>query len=128
MMPLPPPLPDIIDHDIVDDENPILLLALAVVSQRYNVPEPRPPRIAHGPEKLWIWRLRPELFQRQLGMSIGTFNKLLEFCQEHGLKGRYMSLEEKLAIFIYICQFGISQTVTAEIFGRSADTISKSFH
>ena len=62
-------------------------------------------------------------------MSIKTFDELLDFCRQHGFDDtRFMKAEEKVAIFIYICRFGVSQTIASEVFGRSPDTISRAFH
>ena len=106
-----------------------LYTVLAAAVYRYNRPIPYPPREPQGPVKLRQWRRRPEAFHKQLGMSVETFNELVNFCVKHGLqRTRYMAVDEKLAIFIYICRFGISQWVAAEIFGRSPDTISRTFH
>jgi hypothetical protein len=63
----------------------------------------------------------------QLGMVKHVFRKLCAELQlQHGLSdGKYVSAEEKLAIFLHFARTGASSRMLQERFQRSGETISK---
>jgi hypothetical protein len=65
--------------------------------------------------------------RNQLCMQLETFNQLRNWLYNNSkLKdSRYISIEEKLLIFIYIAKSGSSNRAAQERFNRSPDTISK---
>ena len=112
-----------------EDEEIVLLLLLAAAAYRYDIPPALHRRKALGPDKLRQWQAKPDLLQRQLGMTPATFEGLVEFCEGNGLRSsRFLTAHEKVAVFLYKSRFGISNTVVAEVFGRSRDTISRCFN
>ena len=112
------------------DEECVVLLALAVAaSHRGLAPSYLSRDEPIGPEKLRFWRSREETFYRMMGMTIATFDALVSFYVQRSLsRSRFMEVEEKLAIFIYICRFGVSQPLVADTFGRSGSTVSEVFN
>ena len=92
------------------DEEVIVLYNLAAVAFRHDVAEACPPRLEPlGPEKLLFWRSRLSVFHKMMGMSIETFDALKDFCVQNGLRRtRYMEIDEKLSLFLYIYRFGVS--------------------
>jgi len=67
-------------------------------------------------------------------MTKPTFLMLKEFCEEHTalrngrLPGKGVSIEEKLAMFLYNVSNGVSNRATQEHFQRSGHTVSRCFH
>ena len=74
------------------------------------------------------WRTKTQAFTQNLRYTSKTFDALVEWCTTHGLDGGQVEAQEKVAIFIYTCRFGVSVSVIEELFGRSQDTISRAFH
>jgi hypothetical protein len=116
--------------EVSADKQVLLFTALVIVVviahldrlplTRYRRPE--------GPTKLVQWRRQARAFHRNLGCTPKTFDSLVDWCLAHGLDAGRVEAEEKVAIFIYICRFGVSVSVVEELFGRSRSTISRAFH
>ena len=79
--------------------------------------------------QLWLTELyaSPVRMYEQLGMAKHVFCKLCsELRMLHGLSdGKFVSAEEKLAIFLYFARTGASSRMLQERFQRSGETISK---
>jgi hypothetical protein len=62
----------------------------------------------------------------ELGVHKEIFQELLESLARGGIgPSKHVALEEKLAIFLYICVTGITFVHAGERFQRATDTISK---
>jgi hypothetical protein len=62
----------------------------------------------------------------ELGVHKEIFQELLESLTRGGIgPSKHVTLEEKLAIFLYICVTGITFRHAGERFQRATDTISK---
>jgi hypothetical protein len=76
----------------------------------------------------WVLELlngHPGRIQTELGVRRYVFRHLVSALQDAGLhRSRYLSLEEKLAIFLYASVTGLSIRHLGERFQRSNDTIS----
>jgi hypothetical protein len=78
----------------------------------------------------WVRELlagHPVRFQRSMGMAKHVFRRLvLELQVFAGLHPtKYVSMNEQVAIFLFICVKGESNRQAQERFQRSGDTISK---
>ena len=77
----------------------------------------------------WVNELifgHPERIRTCLGMRVHVFLALVSELRLHGLKdSRYVTLKEKVAIFLYVCVTGLSVEHVGERFQRSNDTISR---
>ena len=77
----------------------------------------------------WLAELyaSPVRMYEQLGMAKHVFRKLCAELQlQHGLSdGKYVSAEEKLAIFLHFARTGASSRMLQERFQQSGETISK---
>lgn len=84
----------------------------------------------YGLQKVHRWLLHPspKPMHHQLGISPFVFRLLLIDLQiKSGLvDSRYVMVEEKLAIFLYICRKALTVRHTAEAFQRSPDTVARS--
>lgn len=64
--------------------------------------------------------------RNELGVHKEVFQGLLESLTHGGIgPSKFVTLEEKLAIFLYVCVTGISFQHAGEHFQRATDTISK---
>jgi hypothetical protein len=76
----------------------------------------------------WVLELlngHPRRIQTELGVRRYVFRRLVSALQDAGLgRSRFVSLEEKLAIFLYASVTGLSIRHLGERFQRSNDTIS----
>lgn len=77
----------------------------------------------------WVMELlggHPKRIRSELGVSRDVFLELIEELRElgHG-DSRYVSLEEQLAIFLYMSVTGLTIRHVGERFQRSNETISK---
>lgn len=78
----------------------------------------------------WMLELlngHPERIRTCLGVSHGTFNKLVRTLVHHGFtrSRNGISIEEQLGIFLYTCVTGMSTRHVGERFQHSTDTISR---
>jgi hypothetical protein len=77
----------------------------------------------------WVLELlggHPERIRNELGVHKNVFHDLVKSLHNggHG-PSRLVSLEEKLAIFLYTCVTGLSLRHVSERFQHSTETISK---
>ena len=77
----------------------------------------------------WVRELQaghPERIRCELGVHSHVFLELIEELHRLGhRRSKYVSLEEQLAIFLYICVTGMTIRHTGERFQRSNETISR---
>ena len=77
----------------------------------------------------WVEELldgHPECIHCELGMHKKTFLLLINELHQLGYsRSKYVSLEEQLAIFLYMCIMGLSIRHTGERFQHSNETISR---
>ncbi|THU76995.1 hypothetical protein K435DRAFT_576043, partial [Dendrothele bispora CBS 962.96] len=67
----------------------------------------------------------PLRFRRSMGMGRHVFQNLVQDLSKCGLCGsRYVTAEERVAIFLRLVIYGTGQREAQERFQRSADTIS----
>lgn len=81
----------------------------------------------------WVLELmtgHPERIRHNLGVSLDVFQSLLDVLRANGhVQSRNgVSVEEQLAIFLYICTTGLSTRLVGERFQRSPETISRYFY
>ena len=97
----------------------LFMLFAGKITHRFNY---KPLRLnpRRGLESLTEWRRQPTLMHRNLGCSVETFDALVKWIRTHSnLKStRYMRLDEKVVIFLFICRFNVSQPVTQTVFTR----------
>ena len=77
----------------------------------------------------WVQELltgHPERIRSELGVHKEVFDELIRSLHDGGEgPSRYVSLEEKLAIFLYTCVTGLSLHHVGERFQHATETISK---
>lgn len=77
----------------------------------------------------WVLELlcgHPNRIHTELGVSLEVYNNLIEELRHLGYNNsRYVSLEEQLAIFLYMCVTSLTIRHVGERFQRSNDTISR---
>ena len=77
----------------------------------------------------WVVELingHPERMHTELGVRVHVFQHLVAALQKAGMgPSKHLSLEEKLAIFLYASVTGLSIRHLGERFQRSNETISK---
>jgi hypothetical protein len=77
----------------------------------------------------WVLELlsgHPERIRCELAVHHHVFYKLIETLKDMGYtRSKHVSLEEKLAIFLYTCVTGLSVRHVGERFQRANDTITK---
>jgi hypothetical protein len=77
----------------------------------------------------WVLELltgHPERIHNELGVHKEVFEELIQSLLDGGQgPSKYISLEEKLAIFLYTCVTGLSLRHVGECFQHSTETISK---
>jgi hypothetical protein len=73
-----------------------------------------------------LMRGHPERIYNELGVHLHVFVMLLIELRGLGYSdSRYVSLEEQLAIFLYICRTGLGCRHVGERFQRSNETVTK---
>ena len=101
--------------------------AAALISIATSAPK-TPVRNSILTGQLWLLELfsSPVRMYEQLGMAKHVFRLLCtELQMLHGLSdSKYVSTEEKLAIFLYFARTGASSRMLQERFQRSGETIS----
>lgn len=103
-----------------------MLTVLYYHETRFNrKPTARNPN--QGRETVSEWLERPVLLRMGTGLHLHTFQELCAWIRAHTRLDdtRYMSLEEKLAIFLHICHTGGGFENTKIVFNRSKETISR---
>ena len=95
-----------------------------------NIPwNPQPYHTSALSGKAWLIKLilgHPDRIHCELGMDIHTFKAVtLELRRHNHESSKYVSLEEQLAIFLYICVTGLPIRHIGEHFQRSNNTISR---
>jgi hypothetical protein len=98
-----------------------------LLSESLKVPQPYHTSILTG--EGWVMELlagHPERIRCELGVHSHVFLKLIEELHRlgHG-RSKYVSLEEQLAIYLYICVTGMTIRHAGERFQRSNETISR---
>jgi hypothetical protein len=77
----------------------------------------------------WVQELltgHPERIRNELGFHREVFDELIRSLHDGGQgPSRHISLEEKLAIFLYTCVTGLSLRHVGEHFQHATETISK---
>ena len=77
----------------------------------------------------WVLELlcgHPNRIRTELGVSHEVFGELIQELHATGHQNsRYVSLEEQLAIFLYMCVTGLTIRHVGERFQRSNETISR---
>jgi hypothetical protein len=112
-----------------DSELLLLVVTMMVVYYVQTRVEMRPlhqDRL-RGHRTMQEWFTRPALLYRQTGLKLQTFRDLVCWLrQETDLDDtRYMTLDEKVAIFLYICRHGAGHDNAEDMFGRATDTVSR---
>ena len=105
----------------------LLLLTLMRLIFRYHMKEPYHTSILSG--HAWVQELlngHPERIRTELGVHKEVFLALVEELQSmgHG-DSKYVTLQEQLAIFLYMSVTGLSVRHTGERFQHANGTISK---
>ena len=95
-----------------------------------NIPRnPQPYHTSALSGEAWLIELilgHPDCIRCELGMDVHTFKAVtLELWRHNHESSKYVSLEEQLAIFLYICVTGLPIRHVGERFQRSNDTISR---
>jgi hypothetical protein len=116
----------------MNDSNVIILVVtMMMVYYLQNQMEVRPlhPDRLRGSRTCQEWFDRPALLYRQTGLKLQTFHALVHWIREETELDdtKYMTLNEKVAIFLYICRHGSGHDNAEDTFGRAADTVSRFF-
>jgi hypothetical protein len=104
----------------------IIVSATANILQSLYVREPYHTSALSG--EAWLLELlcgHPNWIRTELGVSLEVFSNLVQELCDIGYKNsRNVSLEEQLAIFLYMCVTGLTIRHVGERFQRSNETIS----
>lgn len=107
----------------------IIITAMLMVVMTPADPEPYHTSILSG--RMWVDELlegHPDRIYCELGVRKEVFRELVRVLHAFGITdSRYVTLEEQLAIFLYMSVTGLTTRHTGERFQRSNDTISKYF-
>lgn len=107
----------------------IIIVALYTIMVIPADPEPYHTSILTG--QMWVEELldgHPNRIYCELGLRKEVFRDLIRVLRNFGVSdSKYVSLEEQLAIFLYMSVTGLTIRHTGECFQRSNDTISKYF-
>ena len=107
----------------------IIIATLCTMILTPTEPEPYHTSILSG--QMWVDELldgHPDRICCELGLQKGAFHELLHaLCCFGAADSKYVSLEEQLAIFLYMSVTGLTIQHTGECFQHSNDTISKCF-
>ena len=105
----------------------IIMSATANILQSLYVREPYHTSALSG--EAWLLELlcgHPNRIRTELGVSLEVFGNLVQELRDIGYQNsRNVSLEEQLAIFLYMCVTGLTIRHVGERFQRSNDTISR---
>ena len=114
----------------------IQILLLNIVEVTFNIkparkdPEPYHTSILSGHQ--WVLELiagHPNCIHCELRVQKGMFLQfLIELCQAGHHNSRRVTLEEQLAIFLYMCMTGLTVCHVGERFQRSSNMISWYFY
>lgn len=103
------------------------LLGLMIALANKSLPIPYHTSALSG--QAWVLELlagHPDRIRCKLGVSIEVFHDLITHLQDLGYtRTRYVSLEEQLAIFLYMSVTGLTIRHVGERFQRANETISK---
>jgi hypothetical protein len=111
----------------------IILTALSGILQEEESGRTRPDREPYHTSILtgegWVMELlagHPNRIRCELGVSHEVFANLIDELQQMGYgNSKYVSLEEQLAIFLYMSVTGLTIRHVGERFQRSNETISR---
>ena len=105
----------------------IIISATANILQSVYVREPYHTSALSG--EAWVLELlcgHPNRIRMELGMSVKVFSSLVQDLRDIGYQNsRNVSLEEQLAIFLYMSVTGLTIRHVGERFQRSNETISR---
>ena len=105
----------------------IIVSATANILQSLYVREPYHTSALSG--EAWLLELlcgHPKRIHTELGVSLEVFSNLVQELRDIGYQNsRNVSLEEQLAIFLYMCVTGLTIRHVGERFQRSNETISQ---
>ena len=105
----------------------IIISATANILQSMYVREPYHTSALSG--EAWVLELlcgHPNRIRTELGMSVKVFSSLVQDLRDIGYQNsRNVSLEEQLAIFLYMSVTGLTIRHVGERFQRSNETISR---
>ena len=105
----------------------IIISATANILQSMYVREPYHTSALSG--EAWVLELlcgHPNRIHTELGMSVKVFSSLVQDLRDIGYQNsRNVSLEEQLAIFLYVSVTGLTIRHVGEQFQRSNETISR---
>lgn len=105
----------------------IIISATANILQSMYVQEPYHTSALSG--EAWVLELlcgHPNRIRTELGMSVKVFSSLVQDLRDIGYQNsRNVSLEEQLAIFLYMSVTGLTIRHVGERFQRSNETISR---
>ena len=107
----------------------ILLTASTALLESIYLRDPEPYHTSALTGEGWLMELltgHPECIHCELGMHGHVFAELISVLQRNGCKNsQFISLEEQLAIFLYMSVTGLSIRHVGERFQWSNDTISR---
>jgi hypothetical protein len=108
----------------------LLLMLLLLKTKRKAHRRRRTPRLRHSQVLLDEWRRQPNTLHRYLGCSNETFDQLVNWVRRNSRLDttRFMTLDEKVAIFLFIVRFGATQADAQAVFKRAKSTISRVFN
>jgi hypothetical protein len=105
----------------------IIIATTANILQSLYIREPYHTSALSG--DAWVLELlcgHPDRIRTELGVTLEVFNDFIQELRYFGYKSsRYVSLEEQLAIFLYMCVTGLTIRHVGERFQRSNGTISR---
>src|ERR1700678_1185428 len=107
----------------------IILTAVVSILEATYTQQPEPYHTSILTGQAWVLELltgHPERIRCELGVHRHVFIALISELREMGLQNSgFVSLEEKLSIFLYCCVTGLTIRHVGERFQRSNETISK---
>jgi hypothetical protein len=107
----------------------IILAATAAVLESIQTKQPEPYHTSILTGDAWVMELltgHPERIRCELGVHRHVFVELVNVLRQMGhSNSRFISLEEQLAIFLYMCVTGLTIRHVGERFQRSNETISR---
>ena len=107
----------------------VIITAMITLMMMPTDPEPYHTSILSG--QMWVEELlhvHPDCIYCKLGVWKEVFLELIRTLHSFGITGsKYVTLEEQLSMFLYMCVTGLTIRHTGERFQCSNDTISKSF-
>jgi hypothetical protein len=107
----------------------IVVSATAELLQSFKLYVREPYHTSALSGEAWVLELlcgHPNRIRTELGMSVEVFSKLVQELRDIGYQNsRNVSLEEQLAIFLYMSVTGLTIRHVGERFQRSNETISR---